>query len=217
MPEAGIKQYEISLAQSFVRKLPYLAAVLLVDYYDGLANTAYLQLGLNDALTRQEIEHHKALGWDREQEIWIVNTAAQAGKTLKVSIGGLGASLSAGAATTATTDATEAKQDDTITALGLLNAKWTNRASLAHGQTAVGVTEVALAAAHAVPNGFAVVIQALSANTGKIYVGLTGVLTSTGYELPAGSSIGLYVTDLATIYLISDTAAQGVSYIVESP
>ena len=209
-----IKQVSLPLDHSFTRKLPYPAAVLLIDSYDGLADTCYLQFGPNRVLTRQEIVNHKAFGWEGEQEIWIVNTAAQSGKTLKVSIGGVGASLSAG--TSASSDATEAKQDDIITELGLVNDKFGNQASIAHGQTTVGTTEVVLASAHAVPDGFAVVIKALAANTGKIYVGLTGVLTSTGFELSAGESVGLYVTDVSTIYLISDTATQGVSYVVES-
>ena len=215
MSSSQIKQISIPLDHSFTRKLPYPAAVLLVDTYDGAAETCYLQFGPSAVLTRQEVVNHKAFGWEGEQEIWIVNTSAQSGKTLKVSFGGVGASLSAGTSTT-TGDATEAKQDDVITQLGLMNDKLENQVSAAHGQTTVGTTEVALATTHAIPDGFAVVIKALAANTGKVYVGLTGVLTSTGFELSAGESVGLYVTDLATIYLISDTAAQGVSYIVES-
>jgi len=151
-----IKEITLALDHSFVRKLAYPAAVLLVDTYDGAAETCYLQFGPQNVLTRQEVVHHKAFGWEGEQEIWIVNTAAQAGKTLKVSIGGVGASLSAGTSSTPS-DATEAKQDDIITQLGLVNDKFEAQTSLAHGQTTVGTSEVALATAHSVPNGFSVV------------------------------------------------------------
>jgi len=211
-----IKEITLALDHSFVTKLAYPAAVLLADTYDGAAETCYLQLGPQNVLTRQEVVHHKSFGWEGEHEIWIVNTAAQPGKTLKVSIGGVGVSLSAGTNATGSGDATEAKQDDIIAQLGLVNDKFEGQASLAHGQTTVGTSEVALATTHSVPNGFSAVVKALAANTGKVYVGLTGVLTSTGFELSAGESVELYVTDLATVYLISDTAAQGVSYIVES-
>ena len=211
-----IKEVKLALDNEFTSKLPYPAAVLLVDTYDGLADTCYLQFGPGNVLTRQEIVHHKAFGWEGEKQVWIVNTAGQAGKTLKISIGGVGASLSAGTNAASSGDATEAKQDDIITELGLIKDKFGNLASLAHGQTTVGVTEVVLASTHAVPNGFAVVVKALGVNTGKIFVGLTGLTISTGFELSAGESVALYVADVVTVYLISDTAAQGVSYIVES-
>jgi len=201
------------LSEVFTKKVPYQGQVLLVDSYTGAASTCYFQFGPEEVLTRQEIINHKAWGWGEDREIWIVNTAAQAGKTLKISIGGAGASLSAG--TSATGDATEAKQDSIITVLGTLEDKFENQGSLAFGQTTVGTSEVVLAASQAVPHGFAVVVKALGANTGKVHVGLTGVLITTGFELSAGASVSVYVANLNLIYCIADTAAQKVSYIVE--
>lgn len=201
------------LSEAFKKKVPYQGQVLLVDSYNGAASTCYFQFGPEEVLTRQEVIHHKAWGWGEDREIWIVNTAAQAGKTLKISIGGAGASLSAG--TSASGDATEAKQDSIITAIGTLEDKFENQGSLAFGQTTVGTSEVVLAASQAVPCGFAVVVKALDANTGKVYVGLTGVLATTGFELSAGASVSVYVTNLNLIYVIADTAAQKVCYVVE--
>lgn len=91
------------------------------------------------------------------------------------------------------------------------------------GQRTVGQTAVALAAS-AVACRVGVVVKALAANTGKIYVGLTdAVTTSTGFELNPKEQMsfdtaflralgGTGIGDLVNLYLISDTASQGVSY-----
>ena len=58
-----------------------------------------------------------------------------------------------------------------------------------------------------------VTVKALSTNTVAVYVGASGVTTSTGIELLAGESISLDVTDLATVFVISGSASQVVRYI----
>ena len=57
-----------------------------------------------------------------------------------------------------------------------------------------------------------VTIKALSTNTVAVYVGGSGVTTS-GFELLAGESVTLDISNLATVYCISDSASQVVRYI----
>jgi hypothetical protein len=58
-----------------------------------------------------------------------------------------------------------------------------------------------------------VTIKALSTNTVAVYVGATGVTTSSGFELLAGESITLDVANLASVFCISGTSSQVVRYI----
>lgn len=58
-----------------------------------------------------------------------------------------------------------------------------------------------------------VTIKALSTNTVAVYIGGTGVTTTTGFELLAGESISLDVSNLATVFCISGSAAQVIRYI----
>jgi hypothetical protein len=61
-----------------------------------------------------------------------------------------------------------------------------------------------------------VVVKALSGNTGKVYIGLSGVTTSSGYELGAGEEAPpLQISNLNVLYAISDSANQKICYIVE--
>ena len=57
-----------------------------------------------------------------------------------------------------------------------------------------------------------VTIKALSTNTVAVYVGPSGVTVS-GFELLAGESVSLDVTNLATVFVISGSASQVVRYI----
>lgn len=58
-----------------------------------------------------------------------------------------------------------------------------------------------------------VTIKSLLANTGVIYVGVTGVSSSNGFELGAGDTISLDISNLNTIYINSSVSGEGVSYI----
>jgi len=58
-----------------------------------------------------------------------------------------------------------------------------------------------------------VTVKALSTNTVSVYIGATGVTTSTGIELLPGESVSLDVTDLSSVFVISGTASQVVRYI----
>lgn len=58
-----------------------------------------------------------------------------------------------------------------------------------------------------------VTIKALSTNTVAVYVGATGVTTANGFELLAGESVTMDIANLATVFVISGSAAQVVKYI----
>jgi hypothetical protein len=118
-------------------------------------------------------------------------TSPQAtGKTLSIFIG-----RAAGAEATASIIATVPQTSSKFT----------------HGQTTVGTTEVALASSF--PLRFGVVLKADDSNPGDVYVGNTGLTTSTGYRLDAGQGISLEVSDVALIYLIANASDQLVHYL----
>ncbi len=64
-----------------------------------------------------------------------------------------------------------------------------------------------------------VTVKALSTNSGIIWLGITGVLATTGFELTAGESFTLPinddVTDLEelTIFIIGSAASQKICYL----
>lgn len=69
------------------------------------------------------------------------------------------------------------------------------------GQKTVSTTAVQVSATSTVPtNG--IIIRALSTNAASIFVGGSGVTTSTGYELVAGESVS-FTCNLNTLYIIS--------------
>ena len=58
-----------------------------------------------------------------------------------------------------------------------------------------------------------VTIKALSTNTVAVYIGGSGVTVANGFELLAGESVSLDVTNLATVFSISGSAAQVIRFI----
>lgn len=84
-----------------------------------------------------------------------------------------------------------------------------------HG-TNVSVTTSAaaiVATTPTIPAVHGVIVQALSTNTASIYVGGSGVATTTGLELEAGKSVVLPVRDASTIYAISGSGTQSLRYL----
>jgi hypothetical protein len=79
------------------------------------------------------------------------------------------------------------------------------------GQTTVGTTETVLASTF--PLRFGCVLKADDSNPGDVFVGNTGLSTSTGYRLDAGQGISLEISDIALVYLIANAANQLVHYI----
>jgi len=71
-------------------------------------------------------------------------------------------------------------------------------------------TRVTLAASQAVKS---VVIKALAANTGIIYVGDGSVASTTGFALAAGEIVSLDIANLATVNLDSSVNGEGVTYV----
>lgn len=88
--------------------------------------------------------------------------------------------------------------------------------SIQHGRATVGTAGVPQVLAGATTI-LGVIIRALSANNGKIYVGTITVSSSTGYELEPGESIALGLKDASYVYLNSDYNNEGVSYILIIP
>ena len=58
-----------------------------------------------------------------------------------------------------------------------------------------------------------VTIKALIANTGVIYVGNSGVLSTNGFALAAGDTISLDIANLATVFVNSSVNGEGVTYL----
>jgi hypothetical protein len=152
---------------------------------------------------------------------YIHNRTAQTGKTLVITIGGPGTNVSPGYSTAVGSASAEnqvvqiALETAAVADLDELTAALaTNLTSLAFGQVAVGLTQVQLTA-QAIADGFQVVIKASVNNTGIVYLGITGVLTTTGFELSAGESMALKITNLNKVFAIADAALQSVSWIVE--
>ena len=77
------------------------------------------------------------------------------------------------------------------------------------GQQTVTTSAVALPS-QALANG--VVITAATANTGTVYVGPSGVTSSTGYPLAAGQSISYALANLSSIYIIGTNTTDAVAF-----
>ena len=58
-----------------------------------------------------------------------------------------------------------------------------------------------------------VTVKVLSTNTVAVYIGASGVTVANGFELLAGESVSLDVSDIATIFAISGSASQIIRYI----
>jgi hypothetical protein len=87
--------------------------------------------------------------------------------------------------------------------------------TLSNGQKTVasaGTAEV-LGVATAIQG---VLIQALSTNTGNVYVGDSNVDSTNGYVLSRNASVAFDIDNLNDIYIDVDTNGEGVSYLIVS-
>lgn len=84
------------------------------------------------------------------------------------------------------------------------------RGTMVSGQQSVGTSQVQLPSNQIY---LAVTIKASNANSGTVYVGVTGVTTSTGFELGAGEGVSIPIDNTDKIYLIASASSQTVSYI----
>jgi len=83
--------------------------------------------------------------------------------------------------------------------------------ALYSAQTTVGTSAVAIGSSQAIKAG--VTVTADPDNTNDIWVGPTGVTTGTGKRLRPGQSVFVQVANIATVFAISDAAAQAIDYI----
>lgn len=82
------------------------------------------------------------------------------------------------------------------------------------GKTTVSTagTRVVLGTSTAVNSG--VVVKALSANTGLIYVGGTNVASTNGFQLAKSESVTIITPNLANIWIDSAVNSEGVTYLL---
>jgi len=212
MSRENPKSREYALDSAFYgmdkQRFPWTGATLVIDYFDGTVGHVWIQIGdREDNLWK--VWHQRTMSIPENVPLYVINTADQTGKVLEISVAEAGSIVTPGARTSEASEASEA------TLLELLATKQ-NQTTLAAGQKAVPTgTAEAIASSTAVPNGYAVVVKALAANTATVLVGPSGVETGTGFELSAGESVSVYVDNLADLYVISGSASQKVCYLVE--
>ena len=81
-------------------------------------------------------------------------------------------------------------------------------------QVTVGTTAVQLTTkTRALKTGL--IIKALAANAGTVYVGTASVTTSVGFELSAGEGVKIPVEDASSLYAIASAVSQGVCLIAQ--
>ena len=95
-----------------------------------------------------------------------------------------------------------------VSIIGAVNTIASNPTSIYATQQVCAITAAALPTL-ALANG--VVVKALKSNAGTVYVGASGVTTSTGYPLVAGESISYAVTNLSAIYLICQNNSDSIA------
>jgi hypothetical protein len=115
--------------------------------------------------------------------------------------------------TTAVTQATASSLNATVVGTGTFATQSTpvSPATIFNGKTSVTTagTRVVLAASQVVRS---VVVKALAANTGTIYVGNATVAASNGFQLAAGDTVSFDLTNLNTINLDCSVNGEGVTY-----
>ena len=80
------------------------------------------------------------------------------------------------------------------------------------GQVSVDTTAVQLTTT-STPLNFGIVVKADGGNTGTVYVGTSGVDTSTGYPLTAGEGIAFEIDDASKVYVVADSSGQKVYWL----
>ena len=77
-------------------------------------------------------------------------------------------------------------------------------------QETIGTSELQLANN---PLNYSVTVKALNGNNSVVYVGVSGVTTSSGFELNAGESISLSIDNTNRLYVIASNANQKICVI----
>lgn len=87
----------------------------------------------------------------------------------------------------------------------------TTSASVNVGQTTSGTTAVQLdASSIASTNG--ILVQALSTNTASVFIGGSGVTTSTGFELQAGQAVPFTCNNITNLYVVGSNTTDKVCW-----
>lgn len=85
--------------------------------------------------------------------------------------------------------------------------------SFSHNQTTVGSSSAVQLTTTSTPCKFGIIVKADDSNTGNIYVGGSGVTTSSGFKLQAGQGISFEIDDASKVYVIADADNQKVHWI----
>lgn len=83
--------------------------------------------------------------------------------------------------------------------------------AIKNNQVTVGTSRTSLGSNTSLK--FGVVVRADPSNTGNVYVGNSGVTTSSGYLLAPGDAISIEIDNVNKVYVIADTANQKVYWI----
>ena len=87
-------------------------------------------------------------------------------------------------------------------------------ASLSHAQSTIGTSAVQLTTSTQRCND-GVRVKALAGNSGTVYVGASGVTTSTGWPLTAGQEVLFPVQTANAIWAIASASSQVVAFFAE--
>jgi hypothetical protein len=125
------RQWSRALDEAFTIRLPFDPAVLLIHSFSGDPTKTFIQFDPSDSLSRQRIKNNGKWKWEEERIVYVVNTEAQAGKSLVILMGPRGTDIEGGTpafqvenTSGATIDpSTEDKQDDAITELTALKTR----------------------------------------------------------------------------------------------
>jgi len=80
------------------------------------------------------------------------------------------------------------------------------------GQKTVGTTAVQITTIS--EQNFGITVKADDDNTGNIFIGDSGVSTTTGFRLKAGQGITVELNNPSALYAIADAADQKIHYMV---
>ncbi len=79
------------------------------------------------------------------------------------------------------------------------------------GQTTSGTSAVQLSSTSIVPvNG--ILVQAISTNTASVFIGGSGVTTSTGFELQAGQAVPFTCNNITDLYVVGSNTTDKVCW-----
>ena len=87
-----------------------------------------------------------------------------------------------------------------------------NPTIIVNGQQTISITDTAVPLVSVSTSVAGVIIQALAANSGNVYVGDASVTTADGFELQPGQATSVAIDNLDKIY-INGTVSDGVCFI----